>query len=173
MITPDYARTMARYNRWMNGTVYAAAARLSDAERKRDLGAFFKSLHGTLNHVLVGDRVWMGRLTGHPASFPSLAHELCADFADLERERGVTDDAIDALAAALTPERLAAPLTYRTVLNPRMVTYPLDLVLMHFFNHQTHHRGQATTLLMQLGVDPGLTDLIYLPGPEQPDSTAR
>jgi len=167
MITPDYARTMARYNLWMNRTIYAAAARLSDAERKRDLGAFFESLHGTLNHILVGDRLWLGRLTGRPASFPSLAHELCADFGDLERERGVTDDAIDALAAALTPERLAAPLTYRTMIDPRTVTYPFDFALMHFFNHQTHHRGQATTLLMQLGVDPGLTDLIYLPGVEQ------
>ncbi|MGH7002668.1 MAG: DinB family protein, partial [Alphaproteobacteria bacterium] len=168
MITPDYARTLAAYNRWMNGTVYAAAARLSDAERKRDLGAFFKSLHGTLNHILVGDRMWMGRLTGQPVSFPSLAHELCAGFDELRRERAVTDDAIDAFVETLTPERNAGPLRYRTAINPRNAAFPFGFVLTHFFNHQTHHRGQATTLLMQLGVDPGLTDLLYLPGFERP-----
>ncbi len=167
MISADYARTMARYNHWMNDVIYAAAARLSDAQRKRDLGAFFKSLHGTLNHILVGDRLWLGRFTGAPVRFPSLAHEIASDFADLRRERAETDAAIDAYAAALTPARLAEPLVYRTFLNPRDVSFPLGFALMHFFNHQTHHRGQATTLLMQLGVDPGLTDLIYLPGMEQ------
>ena len=166
MIGPDYARAMARYNLWMNTTVYDAAARLSDAERKRDLGAFFKSLHGTLNHILLGDRMWLGRFTGEIVRFPSLAHELCSDFGELRRERAKTDAAIDDYAAALTPERLAKPLVYRTFLNPRDVSFPLGFALMHFFNHQTHHRGQATTLLMQLGVDPGLTDLIYLPGME-------
>jgi len=168
MITVDYARTMARYNRWINDSIYGLAARLSDAERKRDLGAFFKSLHGTLNHILVGDRVWMGRFLGQPVSFPSLAHEICSDFGELGHERAKTDDAIDAFAAALTPARLAEPLVYRTVLNPRNVAFPLGFALTHFFNHQTHHRGQATTLLMQLGIDPGLTDLIGLPGVEQP-----
>lgn len=166
MITPDYARTMAAYNRWMNETVYAAAARLSDAERKRDLGAFFKSLHGTLNHLLVGDRLWLGRFTGAPVTFPSLGHELYADFGELRRERGQTDAAIEAMAAAITPERLAGPLLYRSLLNPRDVTIPFGFALTGFFNHQTHHRGQATTLLMQLGIDPGVTDLIALPGYE-------
>ncbi len=167
MITPEYALTMARYNHWINKSIYASATRLSDAQRKRDLGAFFKSLHGTLNHILVGDQLWLGRLTGAPARFPSLAHEICSDFEDLKRERAKTDGAIDAYAAALTPERLARPLVYRTFLNPRDVVFPLGFALTHFFNHQTHHRGQATTLLMQLGVDPGVTDLIALPGMEQ------
>lgn len=168
MITPDYARTLAAYNCAMNGTVYAAAARISDAERKRDLRAFFKSLHGTLNHILVGDRLWLGRFTGTPTNFPSLAHELCADFDELRRERAKTDDAIGDYAAALTPEKLAEPLVYRTMVNPRNVSFPRAFALMHFFNHQTHHRGQATTLLMQLGADPGVTDLIALPGFERP-----
>ena len=167
MITADYARTMARYNLWMNETLYAAPERLSDAERKRDLGAFFKSLHGTLNHILVGDRLWLGRFVGAPVTYPSLAHEIAADFAELRRERAKTDAAIAAYAATLTPERLAKPLIYRTLLNPRDVSFPLVHALAHFFNHQTHHRGQATTLLMQLGVDPGITDLIALPGLEQ------
>ena len=162
----DHAAAMAAYNQWMNHKLYAAAARLSDEERKRDLGAFFKSLHGTLNHILVGDRMWFGRFTGEIVRFPSLAHVICSDFAELRRERARTDAAIGAYADALTPERLATPLVYRTFLNPRDVAFPLGFALMHFFNHQTHHRGQATALLMQLGVDPGLTDLIYLPGME-------
>jgi len=168
MITPAYARTMAAYNRMMNETIYAAAAGLPDTERKRDLGAFFKSLHGTLNHLLVGDRLWLGRLTGVPVRFPSLAHELHADFAELRRARAQTDDDIVAHAAALTPEALAAPVVYRTMLNPRNVAYDRGFALMHLFNHQTHHRGQATTLLMQLGVDPGAIDLVVMPGYERP-----
>jgi uncharacterized damage-inducible protein DinB len=163
MISPDYARLMARYNRWMNGRIYAAAARLSDAERRRDLGAFFKSLHGTLNHILLGDRVWLGRFGGAPFVPRALDQELCADFAELQRERSATDDAIDALAAGLTETRLAGPLTYHGFLNPGAVTVPFALALAHLFNHQTHHRGQATTLLMQLGVDPGVTDLVAMP----------
>ncbi len=163
MISPDYARAMARYNRWMNGNVYAASARLSDAERKRDLKAFFKSLHGTLNHILLGDRAWMGRFTGNAFAARSLDQELYADFAEMTRERGKTDDAIDAMAAALTLDRIAETLTYRRMRDAREVTMPFALALAHFFNHQTHHRGQATTLLMQLGIDPGMTDLIALP----------
>lgn len=129
MITADYARAMARYNRWMNAAIYGAAAHLSDAEGKRDLGAFFKSLRGTLNHLLVGDRLWMGRFTGAPVRFSSLAHEIAADFGELGRERIKTDDAIDAYAAALTPERLAEPLVCRTVLDPRDVSFPLGFAL--------------------------------------------
>jgi uncharacterized damage-inducible protein DinB len=168
MIAPAYVRTMAAYNRTMNDVIYAAAARLSDAERKRDLGAFFKSLHGTLNHLLVGDRIWLGRLVGIPANIPSLGHELYADFAELRRERAKTDGEIADYAAALTPESLAAPLVYRTMLDPRNVSFDRGFALMHFFNHQTHHRGQATTLLMQLGIDPGATDLVVMPGFERP-----
>ena len=168
MITATYVRVMAGYNRAMNETIYAAAARLSDAERKRDLGAFFKSLHGTLNHLLLGDRLWLGRLLSIPTSFPSLAHELYSDFAVLRAERAKTDAEIVAYAASLTPETLAARLVYRTMLNPRNVSYDRDFALVHLFNHQTHHRGQATTLLMQLGVDPGATDLVVMPGFERP-----
>jgi len=168
MIAPDFARVMAAYNRTMNVAIYAAAARLSDAERKRDLGAFFKSLHGTLNHLLLGDRLWLGRLIGTPTNFPSLGHELYADFPVLRAERGKTDADIEAYMAALTPEILAIPVAYRTMLAPRNVAYGRDIALIHLFNHQTHHRGQATTLLMQLGIDPGATDLIVMPGLERP-----
>ncbi|MCW5770274.1 MAG: DinB family protein, partial [Rhodospirillaceae bacterium] len=99
---------------------------------------------------------------------PSMAHELCADFDTLRRERTETDATILSFAAALTPETIATPLVYRTSLNPRDVSFPLGFALAHFFNHQTHHRGQAGTLLHQLGIDPGVTDLIALPGMERP-----
>ena len=168
MITPPFVRTMARYNSEMNRRVYAGAARLSDEQRRADRGLFFKSLHGTLNHILVGDRLWLGRFIGAPVGFPSLAHELYADFAELRRERAKTDDGIAAYAAALTPAQIAEPLVYRTMINPRNAAFDRGFALMHFFNHQTHHRGQATTLLMQLGIDPGVTDLIALPGLERP-----
>ena len=165
MITPDYARTLARYNRWMNGKLYDCAARLDDAARKADAGAFFKSIHGTLNHILLADRVWMGRFVG-PAFVPaSLAQELYADFDELRRERERTDAAIDAYAAGLDEAKLRTSLDYTSISRPAPQSKPLGLALAHFFNHQAHHRGQVTTLLMQRGVDPGVTDLIAMPGP--------
>jgi uncharacterized damage-inducible protein DinB len=166
MIGAGYARTMARYNRWMNERLYECAARLPDAQRKRDTGAFFRSVHGTLNHLLVGDRVWMGRFVG-PVFVPkSLAEELYADFGELRRERARTDEAIEAWAASLTDERLACELAYTSIVNPQPRRMPMALAVMHFFNHGTHHRGQLTTLLMQQGIDPGVTDLMWMPQPE-------
>ena len=162
MITAEYARTMARYNRWMNGKLYDCAGGLDDASRKADMGAFFKSIHGTLNHLLLADRVWMGRFTGELFLPCSLADELYADFDTLRREREATDDAIGQYMARLDDARLAAPLHYTSITNPAPRTIPLALALAHFFNHQTHHRGQVTTLLMQRGIDPGVTDLMWL-----------
>jgi len=166
-MTPlDQIRAMARYNRWMNDTLYACCARLTDAQRKEDAGAFFKSMHGTLNHLLLADRVWMGRFTGQPFHVPSLAHELYADFAELRSERAKTDDAIDAWVASLDDAKLDGEIAYMSIVNPARRRYPMRLVVAHFFNHQAHHRGQLTTLLAQRGIDPGVTDLIGLPGAE-------
>lgn len=160
----DWAQTFSSYNRWMNERLYAACAGLSDAERKRDRGAFFRSLHGTLNHGLLGDRIWLARFLGevHPVS--SLDQELYSDFAELQQERAATDAAIDAYVAGLDASAFAGTLRYQSVVNPASRSLPLWLALTHFFNHQTHHRGQLTTLLHQAGVDPGVTDLIWLPG---------
>ena len=163
-MTPLAARTMGRYNRWMNERLYECCAPIPDEERKRDAGAFFKSIHGTLNHLLVGDRIWMGRFTGKPYAVASLAQELYADFAQLRAERGRMDAAIEAWAQGLTAEALAGELSYTSIVKPEPRRYPLWLTVTHFFNHQTHHRGQLTTLLAQRGVDPGVTDLIWLPG---------
>jgi uncharacterized damage-inducible protein DinB len=102
MISPEYARTMARYNEWMNGSLYDASAKLSDEQRKEDMGAFFKSIHGTLNHLLLAARIWMGRLVARPIAVTSLAQELYSDFDTLRAERAATDRAISAWAASLT-----------------------------------------------------------------------
>jgi uncharacterized damage-inducible protein DinB len=165
---------LARYNAWMNDRVYTTAATLTDEERKRDLGAFFRSIHGTLNHILLADRAWLGRFTrdrtvaesrdaaGNPIALTGrLDQELYADFDRLGHERARTDEAIVRFVAGLTPERLAAPLAYRTSAG-EACEHPLWWAVTHFFNHQTHHRGQVTTLLKQLGRDPGVTDLVVL-----------
>ena len=162
-MTPELARTFARYNRWMNERLYEACAGIADAERKRDAGAFFKSIHGTLNHLLVADNVWMGRFVG-PAFVPaSLAQELHADFGELRAARAAMDGRIDAWTATLTPQALTGDLHYTSIVNPAPRTTPMALAVAHFFNHQTHHRGQLTTLLMQRRIDPGVTDLLWLP----------
>jgi len=162
VIGPDYARAMARYNRWMNRALYDCSERLPDAQRKEDVGALFKSLHGTLNHLLVGDRVWMGRFVG-PVFVPaSLAQELHADFDELRRAREAMDTRILEWVGSLTDEKLAAELRYTSIVNPAPRVMPMSLAVAHFFNHQTHHRGQATTLLMQRGIDPGVTDLMWV-----------
>jgi uncharacterized damage-inducible protein DinB len=164
MVSPAYGRTMARYNAWMNARLYDGCARLSDADRKQDARAFFKSIHGTLNHLLLADRIWMGRFLGRPFAATSLAQELYADFEQLRAERAVTDLAITTWAGALTDNDLAGELIYTTIVNPSVQRHPLGFAVMHFFNPQTHHRGQLTNLLFQRGIDPGVTDLLWLPG---------
>jgi len=166
MKSTDYYRNMARYNRWMNERLYAICAAIPDAERKADRGAFFRSIHGTLNHLLLADRLWLGRFVGEPFEGEALDQELYSDFDELRRERAKTDDAIDRWVRTLTEEALPAPFTFRSIIPPRQNTFPLWHLAQHFFNHQAHHRGQLTTLLSQLGHDPGLTDLLRLPGAE-------
>ncbi len=165
MIAAGHARTFARYNAWMNRNLYDCAARLTDAQRKEDVGAFFKSIHGTLNHLLLGDSIWMGRFEG-PVFVPksmSLAEELHADFDDLRSARDAMDARIVQWAAQLTDAALASELSYTSIVNPAPRRMPMWLAVAHFFNHQTHHRGQVTTLLMQRGIDPGVTDLMWAP----------
>jgi uncharacterized damage-inducible protein DinB len=163
MISIQYAQSMARYNLEMNARIYASCATLTESQRKRDVGAFFKSIHGTLNHILLGDRIWLGRFFGDPFLFQSLDQELYTEFSALQSERIVTDNAINAWATSLTAASLAGDLTYVIRSSPQPQRKPMWFVVAHFFNHQTHHRGQVTTLLKQLGVDPGVTDLIAFP----------
>ena len=168
MMSPEWLGALARYNRWMNDKLYGLAATLSDEARKRDTGAFFKSIHGTFNHLLLADRVWLARFMGvtvpdnlmGPGGIRSLDQELYADFEELRRERALTDEELSAWVGGLTQERLSAPLVYMR--RGQKQECPLWWAVAHVFNHQTHHRGQVTTLLMQRGCDPGVTDLFAM-----------
>ena len=160
----DSFRVMAQYNRWMNERIYAVCAKISDAERKRDRGAFFKSIHGTLNHLLLGDRVWLGRFVDRPFVVASLDQELYADFDTLRAERAATDAEIIDYVGALDEATIEGDLRYTSIVNPEERVIRLRYALLHFFNHQTHHRGQATTLIKQAGEEPGVTDLMWMPG---------
>jgi uncharacterized damage-inducible protein DinB len=164
VISIEYCQLLARYNRWMNERMYAAAAALADDERKRDRGAFFGSVHRTLNHILWGDRTWLGRFTGGPVAVPAYGADMFEDFATLARERATTDLAILHWAGQLTAGWLAGPLEYRAASDGKLRQVPAWIAATHLFQHAVHHRGQVSTLLKQAGQDPGITDLPYLPG---------
>lgn len=153
-----------RYNRWMNESLYARCQPLDPEVLNRDLGAFFRSILGTLNHLLLADRLWLGRFTGKPYPITRLDTILYADFETLRAERDVTDQALTDYLASLTEADLDRPLHYTSVLSPEPRTLRLGDALLHVYHHQTHHRGQVTTLLSQLGVDFGETDLLFIPG---------
>ncbi len=140
----------AGYNAWCNERLYAAAATVSDADYRADRGAFFKSLHGTLNHLLVGDRIWMKRFTGAGAVPLSLDAILYDDFEALRVARRSEDTLISRYIARLSDSDLTGMLRYRTVVRPVDIEQPLAPALDHFFNHQTHHRGQAHALLSSI-----------------------
>ncbi len=152
----------AAYNRWANARVYDAAGALSDADYRADRGAFFKSVHGTLNHLLVGDLIWMYRFTGEGAGkdltrLDAILHE---DFAGLRAARREEDARIARWIEGLTGGDLAGLFRYRTISNPATVEQQLAPALDHFFNHQTHHRGQAHGLLTAIAGEAPSLDLI-------------
>jgi uncharacterized damage-inducible protein DinB len=140
----------AGYNAWCNKRLYAAAATVSDADYRADRGAFFKSLHGTLNHLLAGDRIWMRRFTGIGDMPPSLDAILYKDFEALRAARHREDTLISRYIDRLSDGDLNGMLRYRTVVRPQAIEQPLAPALDHFFNHQTHHRGQAHALLSSI-----------------------
>jgi uncharacterized damage-inducible protein DinB len=137
----------AGYNAWCNERLYQAAAKVPDTDYRANRGVFFKSLHGTLNHLLVGDRIWMRRFTGQGETPPSLDAVLFDNFAQLRAARRLEDERISAYISALREEDLAKTIRFRTVVNPQTIEQVLAPALDHFFNHQTHHRGQAHALL--------------------------
>jgi uncharacterized damage-inducible protein DinB len=162
MITPDYVRTMVRYNMWQNENIYGAADALTDAQRKEQRGAFFGSIHGTLNHLLWADQTWMSRLAGTPKpKAPDIPGStgMFEIWEDLKREREAFDGVISAWAEGLDRGWLEGDLTWYSGAAGREVTKPRWLLVTHLFNHQTHHRGQVHCLLTQYGVKPGPTDL--------------
>lgn len=177
-MTPQTAVLLAEYNRWMNERLFEAAERLDEAELAADKGAFFGSILGTLNHIAVADTIWLHRFAQHRAAFPalralsgfprpsSLRDTLAADLASLREYRQRLDALIQRWVLELTTEHLAENLAYPNMAGV-VSSRRFGALLMHFFNHQTHHRGQVSTLLFQSGVDMGITDLLALiPGSE-------
>jgi uncharacterized damage-inducible protein DinB len=130
-----------------NRRLYDAAATLSDDAYRADGGAFFGSVHGTLNHLLVADRIWMRRFTGDGPTQTRLDEILFDDFSSLRSEREAQDGRIIAHIDGLSEEKLGETFTYRTIVGPLDITQPRAPALSHFFNHQTHHRGQVHALL--------------------------
>lgn len=140
----------AAYNQWANGRIYDAAAELHEEELGRDVGAFFGSLLGTLNHLLAVDRVWMKRFTGEGDAPANTAAVLHRAFPDLRLAREAEDKRILHWMGGMTEKSLAGRFSYMTV-DMRTVSQRLSPALSHFFNHQTHHRGQAHMCLTALG----------------------
>lgn len=167
-------RWLARYNAWFNERLYDACEQLPDARRREDRGAFFGSVHGTLNHLLWADKLWLQRFAAQDTPFPALEPALLAlppgaryetvlheDWAALRQDRRALDAAIQAWTEAMPADWPARSMAYA---NTKGVArrHPAWQALTHFFNHQAHHRGQVTTLLAQAGIDPGITDAIAL-----------
>lgn len=157
----DHYRMYAAYNGWANRLVYAETAKLDDSDYHKNLGAFFGSLHGTLNHLLAADRIWMKRFTGEGAAPSRLDAILHEDLASLTAARETEDARLAAFVDSLTEERIAADFTYSPITNPSVVTHSLRAALTHVFNHQTHHRGQCHAMLTALGGPSLSLDLIY------------
>lgn len=164
---------LATYNEWMNTRLYETAMSLSEMELVTDRKAPFGSMIGILNHLVVGDTLWLKRFAAHPANYAalepilnlsvptSLDQILFADIQSLSNHRKLLDQVITKLGHSIKDDDLEHVLTYTNVKG--VVAHKNFFgLLMHFFNHQTHHRGQVTTLLWQSNADVGVTDLLAL-----------
>ena len=164
---------MAEYNQWMNSSLYKAAATLSNDALEKNRGAFFGSIVGTLNHILVGDIIWLKRFANYEKKIPSLDYvrslkiptsldtSLCSELSALAEIRSKVDAVIIEFTSVITEKEVASPLIY-TNTKGKIFTKNFGYLLQHLFNHQTHHRGQVSTLLHQAGVDVGVTDLLMV-----------
>ena len=153
---------MADYSRWANARLYETTASLADELFKKPVGVYFKSLHGTLNHLLVSDRIWMHRLDRsgtHPDKLDAIIFE---DLAPLRRAREVEDLRIIQYVHGLADGNFDKMWEYRT-LSGSPQQQPIRHILAHLFNHQTHHRGQAHAALTALGIgEPASLDLVIM-----------
>ena len=165
MITPEYCRQMARYNAWQNKSLRACIEALPVEELTRDRGAFFGSIIGTANHLLWGDTIWMARFTG--GDFPSVKLVDSTTFtptpAEWVAQRIRLDARISYWADHLSALDLVGDLTWYSGATKRQVSKPIGTCIAHFFNHQTHHRGQVHAMLTAAGQTPDDTDLVFMP----------
>jgi uncharacterized damage-inducible protein DinB len=155
----DHFQILAAYNTWANERLYDVCGQLDPETYFAPRQAFFGSIHGTLNHILVGDRIWMGRFEDVAHGITALDEKLYDDFDGLRAARVAEDDRIVRYIAKLDEDALTRPLVYRTVAGESR-SDQLALMLAHFFNHQTHHRGQVHDQLSQTGLAPPSLDLL-------------
>lgn len=155
---------MARYNRWQNISLYTAADGLSDEQRRLDRGAFFKSIHGTLNHILWADKIWLSRVSdaSKPDGGIPDSTTYCDDWETLKCVRADCDGHIIAWADSLDETRLAGDLAWYSGALKLDIVKPRWLVVTHIFNHQTHHRGQVHAMLTAAGAKPEDTDVLFM-----------
>ena len=155
----------AHYNQWSNRRIYDAAATLGDSDYRADRGVFFKSMQGTLNHLLVTDKIWLNRLSPAAAAFGPAPQKLdailFANFTELRTEREAQDMRIVEFVAGLSQAALISTVLYRRVSSPEQIEQAVAPALAHWFNHQTHHRGQAHAVLTSLGKAAPELDLLY------------
>lgn len=157
----DHLRRMALYNRWANQHLYDACGQLGEKAYHKPRNMFFSSIHGTLNHILVGDRLWLSRIEQRPTPPSSIDHELYSDLAALGRARHAEDEHMIEVTDRYDESDLGEILHYRTLVNPSEISTPLHLCWLHLFNHQTHHRGQIHDQLSQTEIAPPSLDLIF------------
>ncbi len=165
MIRPEFAQTMARYNRWQNTSIFREADTLGDAARRLPRGAFFSSIHGTLNHLLWADQIWLHRFAGTPKPAGGIAESdrLFGGWDDLKAARLHVDARIQAWADGLDQAWLDGQMTWFSGAKGREISKPRWILVTHLFNHQTHHRGQAHAMLTAAGARPDATDLAFMP----------
>ena len=165
MITPEYVRTMARYNQWQNRNLYGAADTLDDMARRKDRGAFFGSIHNTLSHILWGDTLWMSRFDGwEPPDAPiGDSGGSITDWSELKRAREQADARFIDWGKRVQPEALEGDLAWYSGALKRDLVKPRAICVMQIFNHQTHHRGQVHAMLTAAGATPHDTDLPFTP----------
>ena len=165
MIGPEHPRLMARYNRWQNSSLCAAADGLSDAERRKDRGAFFRSIHETLSHILWADQMWLSRFGAceKPQAGISGSTAVYAGWAEMMTARQAMDETIIGWADGLDEKSLAADLTWFSGAAQAEVSRPVWSLVTHIFNHQTHHRGQVHAMLTAAGAKPDDTDIFLMP----------
>ncbi len=165
MIGVQHVRTLARYNAWQNRSLYREASALGEQARRQDRGAFFSSIHGTLSHLLWGDQVWMHRFAGTPKPVGGIAESAAfiGAWNDLAEARAASDAKITQWADGLEQGWLDGPMTWFSRAQGRELSKPRWLLVTHFFNHQTHHRGQVHAMLTAAGGQPDDTDLAFMP----------
>lgn len=173
MSTLSQFKLFADYNKLMNQRMMESAGRLTEEQLKSDRGAFFKSVLGTLNHILVGDIIWLKRFCSHPASKKALQYVgtldhpqsldtiLFSELTNLKEEREKIDEILIDWITGLSEGDIEDYISYQNMAG-KAQKKQLESLISHLFLHQVHHRGQATTLISQSGIDFGETDILEI-----------